>query len=81
MDKHQTSINGIIIPVDWNTEGKALKIAIVTFDEDTVMVADNACCRSLMNHIRKTVTVSGEISIINTVKKMRVEHFEIHQNI
>ncbi|CCK78281.1 hypothetical protein [Desulfobacula toluolica] len=81
MDKHQTSINGIIIPVDWNTEGKVLKIAIVTFDEDTVMVADNACCRNLMNHIRKTVTVSGEISIINAVKKMRVEHFEIHQNI
>ncbi len=81
MDKYRTSISGIIIPADWDSDGKALKIAIVTFNEDTVIVADNACCRNLMNFIRQTVTVSGKLTIIDTVKKIMVDHFEIHHSI
>ncbi|OGQ89930.1 MAG: hypothetical protein A2464_13690 [Deltaproteobacteria bacterium RIFOXYC2_FULL_48_10] len=79
MSKAQTVINGIIIPSEWNEKGEIQKIAIVTFDEDTFLIADNNHARTLMNSLRKTVTLSGKVSMKGIQKEIRISKFQIHE--
>ena len=78
MNKTQTIINGIIVPSEWNEKGEIQNIAIVTFDEDTFLIADNNKARVLMNSLRKTVTLSGKVSMNGTQKEIRISKFQIH---
>ncbi|MCM2285609.1 MAG: hypothetical protein NDI81_12560 [Desulfobacula sp.] len=79
MSKAQTVINGIIIPSEWNEKGEIQNIAIVTFDEDTFLIADNNHARTLMNSLRKTVTLSGKVSMKGIQKEIRISKFQIHE--
>ena len=80
MGKSQTVINGIIVPSEWNEKGEIQNIVIVTFDEDTFLIADNDHARTLMNSLRKTVTLSGKVSIKGTQKEIRISNFQIHDS-
>ncbi len=80
MTTAQTTINGIIIPSAWNDQGEIQNIAIVTFDEDTVLIADCPKARALMQSLRKTVTLFGKISSIGTRKEIRISGFEVHDS-
>lgn len=79
MGRSQTVINGIIIPSEWNEKGEIQNIAIVTFDEDTFLIADNNHARALMNSLRKTVTLSGKVSMKGIQKEIRISKFQIHE--
>lgn len=72
-----TSITGIVIPASWDTSGTITGTAIVTFDEDHVMVADTGPGRDLVLHLRETVTVSGLIEIQGPLKTVHVQTFHI----
>ncbi|MBA3012713.1 MAG: hypothetical protein KKF12_19510 [Proteobacteria bacterium] len=78
METSQTTINGIIIPAEWNDRGHILGIAIVTFDEDTFLVADNAFAKTLTGFLRKTVTIFGQVTVCSPLKKINVTQFQIH---
>jgi hypothetical protein len=78
MKKTQTIINGIIVPSEWNEKGEIQNIAIVTFDEDTFLIADNNKARVLMNSLRKTVTLSGKVTMNGTQKEIHISKFQIH---
>ncbi len=80
MGKSQTVINGIIVPSEWNEKGEIQNIVIVTFDEDTFLIADNDHARTLMNSLRKTVTLSGKVSIKGIQKEIRISNFQIHDS-
>ena len=80
MGKSQTVINGIIVPSEWNEKGEIQNIVIVTFDEDTFLIADNGHAKTLMNSLRKTVTLSGKVSIKGTQKEIRISNFQIHDS-
>lgn len=80
MTKSQTVINGIIVPSEWDEKGEIQNIAIVTFDEDTFLIADNNKARILMNSLRKTVTLSGKVSMNGTQKEIRISKFQIHDS-
>ena len=80
MGKSQTVINGIIVPSEWNEKGEIQNIVIVTFDEDTFLIADNDHARTLMNSLRKTVTLSGKVSIKGAQKEIRISSFQIHDS-
>lgn len=62
METELTSITGIVIPASWDAHGAILGTAIVTFDEDLVMVADTGPGSTLTHHLRKTVTVTGRVT-------------------
>jgi len=79
MSRAQTIINGIIIPSQWNENGEIQNIAIVTFDEDTFLIADNNHARTLMNSLRKTVTLSGKVSVKGIQKEICISKFQIHE--
>jgi hypothetical protein len=78
MEHPLTSITGIVIPASWDTSGAILGTAIVTFDEDTVMVADTGSGRTLIQHLRKTVTVTGQMSTRDASKTIHVLEFRLH---
>lgn len=72
-----TSITGIVIPASWDTSGAILGTAIVTFDEDIVTVADTGAGRSLIQHLRKTVTVRGTLTTNTVYKTIQVLDFHL----
>ncbi|MCF8075177.1 MAG: hypothetical protein K9K63_11010 [Desulfotignum sp.] len=72
-----TSITGIVIPASWDTNGAILGTAIVTFDEDIVTVADTRAGRPLIHHLRKTVTVRGQITPGTVSKTIHVLDFHL----
>jgi hypothetical protein len=78
MEQPITSITGIVIPASWDAGGAILGTAIVTFDEDTVMVADTDSGSALIQHLRKTVTVTGQISTLDASKTIHVMEFRLH---
>lgn len=78
MEQPITSITGIVIPASWDAGGAVLGTAIVTFDEDTVMVADTDSGSALIQHLRKTVTVTGQMSTRNASKTIQVKEFHLH---
>jgi hypothetical protein len=78
MEHQLTSITGIVIPASWDAGGMVLGTAIVTFDEDTVMVADTDSGSALIQHLRKTVTVTGQVSTHNASKIIQVSEFRLH---
>lgn len=80
MGGSQTVINGIIIPSEWNDKGEIQSIAIVTFDEDTFRIADNHHARTLMNSLRKTVTLTGKVSMKGAQKEFRISKFQVHDS-
>ena len=79
MSRSQTVINGIIIPSEWNEKGEIQNIAIVTFDEDTFLISRNNHAKSLMNSLRKTVTLSGKVSMKGIRKEICISKFQIHE--
>lgn len=78
MENSQTTINGIIVPVEWNEVGKITGLAVVTFDEDKFFIADSRIARTLMSFLRKTVTLSGKVSVHGSQKKIRISQFQVH---
>ena len=80
MKKSLTIINGIIVPSEWNEKGEIQNIAIVTFDEDTFLIADNDKAKALMNYLRKTVTLSGKVSMNGAQKEIRISKFQVHDS-
>jgi hypothetical protein len=73
-----TTITGIVIPASWDTNGRILGTAIVTFDEDHVAVADTGSGRDLILHLRETVTVFGQIQFLGLSKTIHVQKFSIN---
>jgi hypothetical protein len=78
MKKRQTSIKGIIIPAEWDKDGKIIRTAVVTFNEDRFLILNNRFSRTLFNHLRKTVTITGNVTIHGSLKMINVNQFHIH---
>ncbi len=73
----KNSISGILIPLEWDDEGRVIRTVIMTFDEDTYVVADDDLGQILNSHVRKVVTANGEVAINGNVKHICVERFII----
>ncbi len=78
MENQLTSITGIVIPASWDPNGAVTGTAIVTFDEDIVTVAATGFGRSLTQHLRKTVTVKGQITTGTVPKSIHVLECYFH---
>jgi hypothetical protein len=53
------TIKGIVIPVDWDEEGKVVAAAISTHDEDEYLIDPNYKGKELLHFVREEVEVSG----------------------
>ncbi|MFH1488946.1 MAG: hypothetical protein ABII06_08590, partial [Pseudomonadota bacterium] len=53
--RNLVTINGIVVPVDWDQKGNIIALAISTLNEDEYFVHKNDKGEELMSHIRKMV--------------------------
>lgn len=54
-----TTVTGVIIPSDWDRDGKITEVAISTHDEDEYLVRRRAKGTELARLLRKEVEVTG----------------------
>jgi len=63
MKKTQTpAVTGIIMPNNWDKNGKVVQIAIYTNAEEVYLVEPNRPGQELLGHINRRVEVSGRKS-------------------
>jgi len=55
------TIRGIVIPIDWHDNGYPRSLAIATYREQKVLVADTRKCRQLFSLLNERVVVSGRV--------------------
>jgi hypothetical protein len=67
-----TDVIGIIIPNNWDENGRVVQIAIYTDTEDVYLVEHNRQEKELLNHLKKRVAVKGKIVEENEGKKLIV---------
>ena len=59
--RQNSDVTGIIIPNNWDENGRVVQIAIYTNKEDVYLVEHNRQEKELLNHIKKRVVVKGEM--------------------
>jgi hypothetical protein len=69
---HLNKIQGLVIPTNWDAEGKVLDIAIATFDEDQFFVERNENIEELFKLIGQFVVVRGIIQAADNMKMITV---------
>lgn len=75
----QISIKGILVPVDWDEKGNAIRLAIMTPNEEEYIVEENRNGRELLDLMRQEVEVRGilreeaghKIIMVETYKQMK----------
>ena len=53
------NIRGIVIPVNWDTKGKVVEVAIATRNEEEYFIEDSDKASQLRSFLRQEVEVSG----------------------
>jgi hypothetical protein len=74
------NIQGIIIPVNWDSYGNVISVAIATHDEDEILVEGQRLVSQLKTLLREEVEVSGILSQRGDKKSIRVEKFSRWHN-
>ena len=75
-------ITGIIIPNNWDENGRIIGIALYTNTEEIYAVEQSGLIRDLMNLVRKKVEVKGKISEHPEGKKsIAVHNFVVIEDI
>jgi len=54
------TINGILVPVAWNSSGQAVCVAVSTFDEKEYRIADQNESNLWQDSLNREVTVQGQ---------------------
>lgn len=53
------TINGILVPVSWNSSGQVVCMAVSTFDEKEYRIADHDASSQWQDHLNREVSVHG----------------------
>lgn len=53
------TLRGIVIPTGWNTAGAVVAVAIATYREEKLAVADTPTGRKLLSMLQKRVIIEG----------------------
>jgi hypothetical protein len=51
----EVTVRGIVVPTEWNTEGRVLRVAILTSDEQQYDVADSGPGKHLLGALREEI--------------------------
>lgn len=71
---------GIIIPINWNENGDVVQIAIATYHEDRLLIADNKPGRELRSMLREPVIVEGIVRRQDKHPVVEVETYQIDKS-
>ena len=73
------TIQGLIIPVDWDEKGEVISIAVYTFDEDEYRIEKDEIGQRLMPFLREEIEIRGVYRLDNGKKIIRVTDYRIHR--
>ncbi len=71
------TIQGLIIPVNWDEKGRVTAIAASTFDEEEYLLDHNTKVEPLFSLVRKEVAVTGYVREEMGKKIMTVQKFHL----
>ena len=72
-----TTIRGIVIAADWDDNGTILRLAILTYEENRIMVVPNDQGMELISFLRKSVQVNGILRQKENTMEIEVHTFAI----
>jgi hypothetical protein len=72
-----TTVTGVIIPSDWDRDGKITEVAISTHDEDEYLVRRRAKGTELLRLLRKEVEVTGWTALDQGKKTILVKDYRL----
>jgi len=55
-------ITGLILPIEWDNNGKVIEVAIYTEEEEIFLVGHNERIKDCLSSIQKKVQVEGQIA-------------------
>jgi hypothetical protein len=64
------TVHGLVIPAEWDEQGRAITLSIATFNEDEYIVDEEARNR-LLDSLGKEVLISGVVQEIGKKKCLR----------
>jgi hypothetical protein len=70
-------IRGVIIPADWDSDGRVLAVSISAFDENEYSVIDDDNGRELLAFVRETVIAEGLVSKTGEVIRIQIKRYKI----
>ncbi|BEQ14445.1 peptidoglycan-binding domain-containing protein [Desulfoferula mesophila] len=73
-------ITGLVIPVEWDPQGKARAVAIAAYDESTYRVAQGGVGAELLGRLKREVTVWGRVESLAEGKTILIERFEMSKS-
>ena len=65
-------IKGIVVPADWDEDGKVVSLAIATGDEQEYLIENHRQIADLWTLLRQEVTATGSIRCRDKYKTIRV---------
>jgi hypothetical protein len=75
-EKRRIRIRGIVLPVEWDSEGNAIKAAIFTANEEEYLIGQNRNSNRLLSLLKRGVAVRGVVREGAGQKVITVEHYE-----
>jgi hypothetical protein len=73
-DRKIISINGLLVPVEWDDQGNVTGMAVYTFNEQEYRLIGRGM-RGLLGHIRKRIMVQGFLVERKGRKYLRVQGY------
>jgi len=78
LSKELKTLKGLIVPSQWDNNGKITGIAVSCFDEEEYQILMDEIGRGLMGFLHKQVEIFGQCTGRNRTKTIRVKGFSIN---
>jgi hypothetical protein len=75
------TINGILVPVSWNSSGQVVCVAVSTFDEKEYRIADQDAADLWQDSLNREVTVKGQPYQRGIEQWISVQSFHIIESV
>jgi hypothetical protein len=76
-EKGLTTVTGVIIPADWDRDGRITQVAISTHDEDEYLVRRRAKGTELVRFLQKEVEFNGWTALDQGKKTILVKDYRL----
>ena len=80
-NNEKITINGLVIPCQWDNEGNVKGITLAGFDETNYAILMDKVGKSLLTLLHKKVVISGKFTKINNSDKIRVQKYHLIENL
>jgi hypothetical protein len=75
------TINGILLPVSWNSSGGVVCVAVSTFDEKEYRICDHDASNQWQDYLNREVSVQGRPYRRGIEQWIAVEFFHVIESV